>query len=257
MSERALLFGTAADAYEQHRLDYPEAVAELTLAYAEPPVGRGLEVGSGTGKATRLFAARGLAVTACEPDPAMAAVLRRTTTGLPVEVVLATFETFAAPGEPYDLVFSASAWHWTDAATRQDRLAALLRPGGTVALIAVDSGGARLADPALRDAVRAERRRVLPDETHPTGAQDASGLWWPGSELAADDRFSDVEQHDLPRVVRRSREEFVGLLGTMSTYLQLAPEVRTPLLTRIGERLPDEVEVDGTTRLHLARRRTG
>jgi SAM-dependent methyltransferase len=254
MSERGLVFGSAADAYERHRLGYPDAVADLTLAYARPPVARALEVGAGTGKATRLFAGRGVAVTACEPDAAMAAVLRRTTLGLPVEVVLAAFETFVAPGPPYDLLLSASAWHWTDPATRWDRTATFLRPGGTVALFGSGRAGSRLVDPALQEAVSRVRRTVIPDEARATEARAASGTWWPGSELEPDVRFTDVEEHDLPRVVRRSRAEHLAVLGTLSAYLQLPTAERDGLLARVGAVLPDEVEVDATVRLHLARR---
>ena len=254
MSERALVFGRAADAYEQHRPGYPDAVADLTLAYARPPVRTALEVGAGTGKATRLFAGRGLEVTALEPDAAMAAVLRRTTTGLAVEVVVSTWESFAGVGEPYDLLLSAAAWHWTDPGTRWDRASALLRPGGTVALIAIDDGGVRLADPALQEAAVRAGREVVRDETPTTDARGASGMLWPGSELEADARFTDVEQHDLPRVVRRTRAEHLARLGTFSAYLMLPQTERDGLLARIGQALPDEFEVDATARLHLARR---
>lgn len=254
MSGRALVFGSVADAYERYRLGYPDEVADVALAYAEPPLARALEVGAGTGKATRLFAGRGITVTACEPDPAMAAVLRRETTGLPVEVEVATFEAFVGDGEPYDLLLSASAWHWTDPAVRWDRTAALLRPGATVALVAIDDGGARLADAALQQVVVEARREVLPDEPDATRARGVTGTWWPGSELEEDDRFAEVEEHEIRRVVRRPRAEHLALLGTLSTYLQLPEEVRSGLLARIGDRLPDEVEVDATVRLHLARR---
>jgi hypothetical protein len=44
------------------------------------------------------------------------------------------------------------------------------------------------------------------------------------------------------------------MLGTLSTYLQLPEQAREQLLARTGERLPDEVDVDATVRLHLARR---
>jgi SAM-dependent methyltransferase len=254
VSERGLVFGGAAEEYEQHRLGYPDAVVDLTLAYARPPVATALEVGAGTGKATRLFAGRGLEVTACEPDPAMAAVLRRTTVGLPVEVVLSTFEAYAAQGRTYDLLLSASAWHWTDPATRWDRTAEVLRPGGTVALFGSGRAGARLLDPALAEAVAGVRRTVIPDETRASNARGSSGMWWPGSELEADDRFTDVEEHDVSRVVHRTRAEHVGVLGTLSAYLLLPVPERRSLLDRIGDVLPDEVEVDATVRLHLARR---
>ena len=253
MKQRALVFGTAAEAYERHRLGYPEEVADLVTAYAWEPLARALEVGAGTGKATRLFAGRGLAVTACEPDPAMAGVLRRTTAGLGVEVVVSTFEGLPLPaaGRAYDLMWSASAWHWTDPATRWERTAAFVRSGGTVALFG--STGTEL-DPGLEERVATVRREVLPDETLVTQGRSATGLWWPGPELEADPRFGEVEEHEITRRVRRPREEHLALLGTLSSYLQLDPEVRSALLVRIGAVLPDEVEADATVRLHLARR---
>jgi SAM-dependent methyltransferase len=254
---RGLVFGGAAEEYEEHRLGYPDAVVDLTLAYARPPLAIALEVGAGTGKATRLFAARGLRVTACEPDAAMAAVLRRTTAGLPVEVVLSTFEAYGEPdgtGRAYDLLLSASAWHWTDPATRWDRTAALLRAGGTVALFGSGRAGSRLLDPVLREAVASVRRTVIADETRATDAHGATGTWWPGSELEADARFTDVEEHDVTRVVRRTRAEHLGVLGTLSAFLLLPEADRRSLLASIGEVLPEEVEVDAMVRLHLARR---
>ena len=258
MSDRALVFGSAADAYEQHRLGYPDAVADLVLAYAEAPVARALEVGAGTGKATRLLAGtavdHGLAVTALEPDPAMAAVLLGATRGLPVRVVVSTFEAYEPDEAPFDLLFSASAWHWTDPASRLDRAAAALRPRGTVALFGSGRAGSRLLDPDLQDTVARTRREVIADETRATDARGASGTWWPGSELEEDDRFSDVEEHDLRRVVRRTRAEHLAVLGTLSAYLLLSTPERDRLLTRVGAVLPDEVEVDATVRVHLAHR---
>ena len=106
-----VVFGSAAEAYQRYRLGYPAEVAEAVLAYAERPVRAALEVGAGTGKATRLFAARGVRITALEPDPAMAAVLRRCTQGLAVKTVVARFEDFHSEHR-FDLLFSAAAWHW-------------------------------------------------------------------------------------------------------------------------------------------------
>lgn len=254
MSEPALLFGTAAEAYERHRLGYPAAVVDLTLAYARAPAVTALEVGAGTGKATRLFAGRGVEVTACEPDAAMAAVLRRSTAGLPVQVVLSTFEAYGPVTEPFDLLLCAQAWHWTDPATRWDVAASLLRTDGTVALFGTVEGGSRLADAALHEEVGELEGRVLPQGALATDARSASGLWWPGSELESEQRFTDVEEHDLVRSVSRSRREHLGLLGTLSPYLRLSPVERDALLRRIGRVLPDEVDVDATVRLHLARR---
>ena len=126
--------------------------------------------------------------------------------------------------------------------------------GRGVALFGSAWAGSRLVDPALQTALVEVRREVIPDETRLTERQGPSGTWWPGSELEEDDRFTDVQEHDIGRVVRRSRAEHLAVLGTVSAYLQLPEAEREDLLRRIGAVLPDEVEVDATVRLHLARR---
>lgn len=65
-----------AEAYERFRPGYPVELVDLVTAFAGRPVRTALEIGAGTGKATRLFAGQGVAVTATEPDDAMLAQLR-------------------------------------------------------------------------------------------------------------------------------------------------------------------------------------
>src|SRR5258708_34542599 len=68
MSSRALSFGVMAEAYERFRPGYPVELLDMVMTYARQPVRTALEIGAGTGKATRLFAQRGVTVTATEPD---------------------------------------------------------------------------------------------------------------------------------------------------------------------------------------------
>ena len=72
---RALMFGSVAERYERYRLDYPTELVDTVLAYAGRPVGTALEVGAGTGKATRPIATRGIEVIAQKQgaDPAAVA----------------------------------------------------------------------------------------------------------------------------------------------------------------------------------------
>ena len=77
MGARALSFGSVATAYERYRPGYPAELVDAVLTYAGRPVHAALEVGAGTGKATRVFAQREIAVTATEPDAAMLRELRK------------------------------------------------------------------------------------------------------------------------------------------------------------------------------------
>ena len=131
-------FDSEAERYDRARPGYPDELfddmAELTS------LGRGariLEIGPGTGQATRSLLARGYHVTAIEPGERLAAVLRRKTAGLLCEVHVTRFEDWPLPAEPFDAVFAATSFHWLDAATRLECIAAVLRPGG--ALVIVDT----------------------------------------------------------------------------------------------------------------------
>src|ERR1700753_740363 len=131
MSSRALSFGAVAEAYERFRPGYPDELLDLVLTYAGRPIRTALEIGAGTGKATRLFAGAGIAVTATEPDAAMLAELRAHVPG-DVTTVRAGFEELATD-ESYDLVYAAAALHWTKPEGRWSRMAALVEPGGVFA----------------------------------------------------------------------------------------------------------------------------
>src|SRR5882757_1462505 len=109
---RALSFGSAASAYERFRPGYPDELVDEVLAYAGRPVSTALEIGAGTGKATREFAARGIAVTATDPDPDMLAELRRHVPAS-VTAVQAAFEDLTTD-TTYDLVYAAASLHWTE-----------------------------------------------------------------------------------------------------------------------------------------------
>lgn len=254
MTSRALSFGEVAECYDRFRLGYPAAVADLVLGYAAPPVTLALEVGAGTGKATRLFAGRGLEIIAAEPDAAMLAVLERHTRELSVTPVRARFEQLTLV-EPVDLLYAAAAWHWTDPALRWTQAAALLRSGGTFA--SFGSGGTvrtLLADPALQEAVDEAKRGLMTEPPFTSEERGPNGLFWPASELAERLDFTDVEEYDIARQVERSQEEFLGQISTMSAYLQLSGTDRAEVLRRIGAALPPTVRVRSDLRVHLARR---
>src|SRR5215471_9064904 len=112
MSGRALSFGVMAEAYERFRPGYPVELFDTVARYAGQPVRTALEIGAGTGKATRLFAQRGVRVTAVEPDGAMLAELRKHVPAS-VTTVQAAFEELLS-GESYGLVYAAAALHWTN-----------------------------------------------------------------------------------------------------------------------------------------------
>lgn len=258
MSLRALSFGAIAEAYESFRPGYPDELFDVIAAYAGGPPRTALEIGAGTGKATRLFAGHGVEVTATEPDPAMLAELRKTVVGTvpgTVRTIRATLEQLRPEIGTYGLVFVAAALHWTRAEGRWERVAALLEPGGVFASF---GGPIRLADPAVREAVRAARAPFLGDDEVPSpdGTPEEAEMKWPGTELLRSALFADVRQVTIERRFTVSARGYIGYLSTVSAFLQLPETDRQRAFDAIAQVLPENVEIAADIIGHLARRRS-
>jgi SAM-dependent methyltransferase len=136
-----LSFNHVADAYDAVRPSYPADIFDVLFEML-PPEPAIVEVGAGTGQATRDLLARGASVHAIEIGPAMAAKLRSNLPTDRLHVTVGDFEVVElAPGSA-DAIFSAAAYHWISRHAQTDRPATILRPGGVVAvvdLIQVDS----------------------------------------------------------------------------------------------------------------------
>lgn len=253
MTHRALSFGAEAMAYELHRPGYPEEIIERILDYAELPIKTALEVGAGTGKATRMVANHGIAVLASEPDERMLVVLQEQTAGLPVTPIVGTFEDLSLSelAGRVELLYAAAAFHWTNPATRWDRAATLLPIGGTAAFF---GGELELTDPEIR----ARFNEAIGDRAdHHAGLvipADAEGWQWPASELVLDPRFVALEQHHIPRRLQLSRDDFVAHIGTQSRFLIMEPDVRQQTFDEVRAVVPERIEFTADLTLHLARR---
>jgi len=159
-----------------------------------PSGGRILEVGCGTGQATLPLARRGYGILCVELGENLAAVARRNLAAYPrVEILTADFEDATLPERAFDLLVSATAFHWLDPAVACPKAARSLKSGGATALFwnehaATDADGGFLCRSAegLRargagDLRRGEhggppRPEELPDRT---GEIEGSGLFEP------------------------------------------------------------------------------
>ncbi|MBC9717979.1 methyltransferase domain-containing protein [Streptomyces sp. TRM66268-LWL] len=134
MTDLALSFDAVAAQYATARPDYPpelfDTIEELTGA---PLTGRRvLDVGAGTGIATRLLRARGARVIAVEPGPGMGAQLHAALPDVPL--VRAAGEHLPFADATADLVTYAQSWHWTDPQRSIPEALRVLRPDGALAL---------------------------------------------------------------------------------------------------------------------------
>jgi SAM-dependent methyltransferase len=253
-------FNTVAESYHQARPEYPgELFDDVVMAAGLAPGARLLEVGCATGKATLPLARRGFRVTCAEPGADLAAAARRNLAGLGAEVIESRFEDWRSPpGERFDLVFAATAWHWIDPAVGYRRAWEALRPGGHLALWSAFHVFPDQGDPFFRE---------LQDVYDEIGERLPPGSRWlrPGelpeqtAEIEASGLFTvtHVRHFDWERVY--DAEGYIALLDTFSGHILMSQWQRERLYGAIRERLSRRPE--GTLRrhwgavLHVARRR--
>lgn len=130
-------FGLSPENYQLARPPYPPAVWDVLWRRAGLRSGISiLEIGAGTGLATEhLLDHEPQRLLAVEPDRRLAEFLRARLHRPELEVVEQAFEELIEAPQSYDLVVSATAFHWLDAVPALRRIHALLRDGGAVALI--------------------------------------------------------------------------------------------------------------------------
>jgi SAM-dependent methyltransferase len=186
-------FDQAAEIYDEIRPSYPAAVFD-DLFELLPPRPNILEVGPGTGQATRDLLRRGAVVHAIEIGPAMAARLRANLPSDQLRVTVGDFELVDVPDRSMDAVFSATAYHWVTPAAQRDRPAAILEPGGILAIVdlnQVDSPD----DDGFFDAVQPIYERYGQGHTGPPAPERESVNPAIRQSLSQDRRFVRVEVH--------------------------------------------------------------
>ena len=129
--------------------------------------------------------------------------------------------------------------------TRWTRAIQLLVRTGVLALFGRPS---ELADPDLFEAVDEIEQNYVSQERRDVGHP------WSVEDVARTDRLTDVVEQDVPAATVITAAEFVGRLATVSTFLALGSSDRVEALRRVRAVLPEQVEIDATTKLVMARR---
>ncbi len=248
---RGRRFDEAAAAYDRYRPRYPTALFDDVVDVGGVPAGAHLlEIGCGPGVATAGLLERGWSVLALEPGEKLARIARERFDPTRFRVEVATFDEWDARGRRFDAVFSASAYHWVAPDVRWPRAAAVLDPGGVLALVghenlAVGSFhefGAATRDLRTRYGVDDQRdvgtfeelARVVRENLHDIGALWES-LSPQGSTIVAGGLFEAPVVRLYPWSATYSTEDSLGLLGTYSRYLVLDGPSRNRLFAELAE----------------------
>jgi SAM-dependent methyltransferase len=241
------VFDEVAAEYDRSRPGYPRALVEEACSLAGlQPGDLVLEVGCGSGQLTRDLLGAGLEVVTVEPGAQLLSLAARNLEDAgEVTFVNARFEDAQLPSRHFRAVFAASSFHWIDPEVSWAKVADLLAPGGTLALIqhcgleeqrSLDDQDAllsALARIAPEIAAVWPTYRDLPSLIEGVGErrENVSDVWsWIGSyDLAraeAGRLFEDVQVAAVPILIESSAEELNALFGTTSHCQRLSSRQR-------------------------------
>ncbi|HEY8646073.1 MAG TPA: class I SAM-dependent methyltransferase [Gaiellaceae bacterium] len=220
-------FDRVADEYERTRPSYPPALLDGLPLSADAAV---LDLGAGTGKLTRVLAARYRDVTAVEPLANMRAMLERVVPG--VRALPGSAERIPLDDGSVDGAFAAQAFHWFDKPVALPEIARVLRPGGIFAIV-WNEGDDELPDPRPAEFVR--EVQVL---------HDAAFMRWKDEpqweDLLRDGGlFEDV--HERSFVTHDHVLDRAGILDNLRSVSWIASrDDREDVVERLGALLPEE-----------------
>ena len=222
-TELKTTFNTAAVLYEDVRPGYPEKlIQDIVELSGINDHSRILEVGCGTGKATRPFAEHGYEVLCLDIGADMIAVAKEKLKTFPnVSFVEQAFEAWKPVGT-FDLVISATAFHWVTPKVRYLRASAALGSNGFLAVFSNQhvhkDEGFFVETQSLYD--KYYRPLAIDRPTHATD--------FPGVEA-----FEDPIKRVYPWAQTYSSEQYIKLLSTYSDHIALPDENRNLLFEGI------------------------
>ena len=230
-------FDTVSSAYEKLRPGYVDELYEMLFAYQPLDAGsRAIEVGIGGGQATKPVLDTGCPVLAVEPGENFCALCQEKFKAYPgFDTLHGKFEEADLPKDTYDLVYSASAFHWVPEDIGYQKVYNILKSGGTFA---------RFANHPHPDKERTQLTEEIDQlyEAYYNGFHKRSkGKPVPYSEEAARQRaeiaakygFTDIRWALFYRTRTFTASQYIQLLGTYSDHIAIDAPTRERFFSAI------------------------
>lgn len=254
-------FDTVATTYEKLRPGYNDELYKTLFDYI--PVDKSsnvVEIGIGGGQATLPVLKTGCKLTAVEYGEQFSALCRdKFKDYLDFNVITNKFENVDFENDAYDLVYSASAFHWIPEEIGYKKVFAMLKKGGVFARFANhpyrDKGNPALS--AEIDEIydnyynkyHNKKRELLTEYTEKQAADRAM--------IAEKYGFTDIRYALFYRERVFTAKEYIELLGTYSDHIAIEESIRTKFFSAIENAINNyggTITIYDTMDLQLARK---
>ena len=249
-------FDTVAETYAAIRPGYPEELYREIFSYRPlGPDSRAVEVGIGGGQATLPILKTGCQVTAAEYGVNFSRLCREKFREFPgFSVRTGRFEELEfAPGA-FDLVYSASAFHWVPEEIGYPKVFSMLKPGGAFARFAHHPYGDK-GRPELDEAIQRLYAVYMDSSVRPP--EYTGEMAQKRAKVALEYGFTEIKSHIFSAVRPYTAGEYVRLLSTYSDHIALEEGARREFFAGIKQAIEKhggEITIYDTVDLQLARR---
>jgi SAM-dependent methyltransferase len=216
-------FGRTATDYAAHRAAYPNQLYKwLAAAGIAPTPGAdsALDLATGTGMIARALAQRGWRVTGLDIAPAMIATAAALSNDerIAIDFRLAPAEETGCPPRSFDLVTAFCCWHWFDRDRAAREAHRLLKPGGWLAIGAMDFHR------APGNVVEVSSRLIR--QHNPAWQPDGLGFLMAWAEALPADLFAVVDRREEPLEIAYTQEGWRGRIrASAGVSASMAPEI--------------------------------
>ena len=256
-------FDTVASTYEKLRPGYVVELYQTIFNYITINENSNVvEVGSGGGQATAPMLTTGCRLTAVEYGEQFSELLKKKFKAYQkFSVITGKFEDTEFQENAFDLVFSASAFHWVPEKIGYEKVFSMLKRGGAFARFANhpyrDKGNPLLS--AEMDEIYDEyynkyhnivKREALPEYSEAQAKERAM--------IAQKYGFTDIQYALFHRERVFSAKEYIELLGTYSDHIVIEETIRKKFFSKIEEAINKHggtITIYDTIDLQLARKR--
>ena len=254
-------FDTAVSLYEKMRPGYVDDIYRAIFEYVHiDENSRVVEVGSGSGQATLPVLKTGCELTSVEYGENFSELLRNKFKEYErFKVITGKFEDVNLENNTFDLVFSATAFHWVPEEIGYPKLHSILKDGGAFARFA---NRPRICkdDPDFA----AEIDNIYDDYYNKYyGLRSGTKAWFTEDKakeislIPAKYGFRDIKYYLFYRDRVFTAIEYVGLLGTYSDHIAIEESIRKEFFDRIEEAINEHggsITINDTLDLELARK---
>lgn len=253
-------FDTVADAYEKFRPGYVDELYKTVFEYKSiDNSDRVVEIGIGGGQATLPFLKTGCSLIAVDCGENFCKICREKFKEYPnFSAVTENFEDISLNGE-YDLIYSASAFHWIDEEIGYKKVYDMLKKGGVFARFANhpyrDKGNPALSEEIDEVYAQYYYKYYNKEPEKPTEYSEEQAR--KRALIAEKYGFSDIKYKLFYRTRTFTAKEYVMLIGTYSDHTAIEENVRTEFFSKIEDainRHSGMIKIYDTTDLQLARK---